>query len=58
MINKEDVLGIIARNNIKFVRLQFVDILGIVKNVAIPASHPSTGLPSRVLQEYRSQTWY
>ncbi len=44
MINKEDVLGIIAKNNIKFVRLQFVDILGIVKNVAIPASQMEKAL--------------
>lgn len=34
----EEVLQEIEKENVKFVRLQFTDILGIVKNVAIPSS--------------------
>ena len=34
----------IEKNNVKFVRLQFVDILGIVKNVAIPAAQMKKAL--------------
>ena len=34
---KNDVLGIAKKNNIIFVRLQFVDILGAPKNIVIPA---------------------
>lgn len=37
MTTKEDVLQEIEEKNVEFVRLQFTDILGIVKNVAIPA---------------------
>lgn len=36
MTTKEEVLKEIEEKNVKFVRLQFTDILGIVKNVAIP----------------------
>ncbi len=32
---KEDILSMAEENNVKFIRLQFSDILGIVKNVAI-----------------------
>ncbi|MEA1894593.1 MAG: type I glutamate--ammonia ligase [Euryarchaeota archaeon] len=44
MTANEDVLGMIADNNIKFIRLQFVDVLGIVKNVAIPAAQMKKAL--------------
>ena len=35
---KEDVLNMAKKENIVFVRLQFVDILGFPKNIVIPAS--------------------
>jgi glutamine synthetase len=38
MNSKDDILMKINDNDVKFVRLQFVDIQGIVKNVAIPIS--------------------
>ena len=44
MTANENVLGMIADNNIKFIRLQFVDVLGIVKNVAIPAAQMKKAL--------------
>lgn len=36
MAKKEEILEKAKKNDVKFVRLQFTDILGIVKNVAIP----------------------
>jgi len=35
---KSDVLGIVKENNVVFIRLQFVDILGTPKNIIIPAN--------------------
>jgi len=35
-MDSDEVLEMAERKNVKFVRLQFTDILGIVKNVAIP----------------------
>ncbi|MCL1918535.1 MAG: type I glutamate--ammonia ligase [Peptococcaceae bacterium] len=34
--SQEDVLHEVRKNNVKFVRLQFTDILGAIKNVTIP----------------------
>jgi len=34
----DDVLNVAKENNIKFIRLQFVDILGTPKNIVIPAN--------------------
>jgi glutamine synthetase len=48
MITRDDVLDAITTNNIKFVRLQFVDILGIVKNVAIPAAQMKKALSAGI----------
>ncbi len=36
-MKEDEVIQTIEEENVKFVRLQFTDILGIVKNVAIPA---------------------
>jgi len=33
--SKEDVLSIVRERNVRFIRLQFTDILGVLKNVAI-----------------------
>jgi len=38
MNSKEDIIKLIKDRDVKFIRLQFVDIQGIVKNVAIPLS--------------------
>ncbi|MBW6517613.1 MAG: type I glutamate--ammonia ligase [ANME-2 cluster archaeon] len=38
MTSNEDILKKIKEKDVRFVRLQFVDIQGIVKNVAIPVS--------------------
>jgi glutamine synthetase len=36
--NKNDVLNIVNENDVIFIRLQFVDILGMPKNIVIPSS--------------------
>jgi glutamine synthetase len=36
-LNKESVLAMVRENNVHFVRLQFIDILGMPKNIVIPA---------------------
>ncbi len=37
-VTKKDILELASKNNVRFLRLQFTDILGINKNVEIPAS--------------------
>jgi len=37
-LSKEDILRIVKKENVFFVRLQFVDILGMPKNIVIPPS--------------------
>lgn len=36
--SKEDIIRIVSEQDIKFIRLQFTDIFGQLKNVAITAS--------------------
>ncbi len=35
-----DIIREAKENNVKYVRLQFTDMLGTVKNVEIPANQP------------------
>lgn len=44
MVQRETILEIINEKNVRFIRLQFVDIQGIVKNVAIPISQAKKAL--------------
>ena len=46
---KEDVLRLAREKNVHFVRLQFTDILGIVKNVAIPVSRLEDALDDKIM---------
>ena len=41
---KEDVLKSIEEYNVKFVRLQFTDMQGVVKDVEIPVHHVEKAL--------------
>ena len=41
---KEDILRIAEENDVKFIRLQFTDIFGQMKNVAITRSQLSKAL--------------
>ena len=44
----EDILELAAANNVRFLRLQFTDILGINKNVELPASQFEKETSSRL----------
>jgi glutamine synthetase len=48
MYSQEQVLKTIQEKNVEFLRLQFTDISGIVKNVAIPASQMGKALKSGI----------
>ncbi|MCJ7443195.1 MAG: type I glutamate--ammonia ligase [Methanotrichaceae archaeon] len=48
MYSQEQMLGVIQEKNVEFIRLQFSDIQGIVKNVAIPASRLGKALKSGI----------
>jgi len=37
-LTKEEIKSIVEKNNVRFIRLQFVDINGRVKNMAVPSS--------------------
>lgn len=46
---KEDVLKLFKEENVKFVRLQFTDILGILKNMAIPVEQAEKALEGELM---------
>ncbi len=46
--SNEDVLDSIEKNQVRFLRLQFVDIGGMVKNVGIPVSQAEKALKSGI----------
>ncbi len=46
---KEDILKKAKENNVKFIRLQFVDILGIIKNVAITVEQLPEALDGKIM---------
>ena len=37
--SNDDIKRLIAENNVQFIKLQFVDINGQVKNLAVPSEH-------------------
>ena len=45
----DDIKTIIKENNIRFIKLQFVDINGQVKNISIPAQHIDKILANDIL---------
>lgn len=47
--NKEDIKRLAKEENVKFVRLQFTDILGTIKNVEIPISQLDKALNNRMM---------
>ncbi len=46
---KEDIIRIIRENDVKFVRLQFTDIFGTLKNVAITTSQVEKALDNKCM---------
>jgi glutamine synthetase len=47
--SKKDILELATRNDVRFLRLQFTDILGINKNVEIPASQFEKALEGDIM---------
>ena len=48
-LNEKDIRSLIEENNVKFIRLQFTDILGISKNVAVPVSQLDKVLSGEIM---------
>lgn len=46
---REDIKGFIKEYNIKFIKLQFVDINGQVKNMSIPSEHIDKALDNEIM---------
>jgi len=46
---KKDILDFASRNNVRFLRLQFTDIVGVNKNVEIPASQFEKALEGDIM---------
>ena len=46
---KEDIKQIVKDKNVKFIRLQFTDILGTIKNVEIPLSQLDKALDNKMM---------
>ena len=47
--SKKDILDLASKNNVRFLRLQFTDILGVNKNVEIPRSQFEKALDSDIM---------
>ena len=37
---KQDIIQLVEENDVQFIRLQFTDVFGALKNVAIPMMKP------------------
>ncbi len=48
-MNKEEILKIIEKENVNFFRMQFCDINGFMKNVAIPKSQIEKALDGKIM---------
>ncbi|APC48543.1 type I glutamate--ammonia ligase [Virgibacillus halodenitrificans] len=48
-ITKEEILRQIDEENVRFIRLQFTDMLGIIKNVEIPLSQLEKALDNKMM---------
>lgn len=46
---REDIIRIVKEEDVKFIRLQFTDIFGILKNLAIPASQLEKALDNKIM---------
>ncbi|MEB3102715.1 type I glutamate--ammonia ligase [Ferviditalea candida] len=47
--SKEDILRIAKEENVRFIRLQFTDLLGSIKNVEIPVSQLEKALDNKMM---------
>lgn len=47
--NREDILQLMEKENVKFIRLQFTDLLGTIKNVEIPRDQIHKALDNKMM---------
>ena len=45
----EEIIKLARENDVKFIRLQFIDIYGIVKNLAVPVEQLGKALNNEVM---------
>lgn len=55
---KEDILRIAEEKNVRFIRLQFTDLLGTIKNVEIPSSQLKKALDNKMMFDGSSVEGY
>lgn len=48
-MTKEDIMKIVEEKDVKFIRLQFTDVLGRLKNVAITSSQLEKALDNKIM---------
>ena len=48
-MNKGDIIRIVQEQNVKFVRLQFTDILGVLKSISIPVEQLEKALDGELM---------
>lgn len=48
-MNRDDILHIIEKENVKYIRLQFTDIAGTIKNVEVPVSQINKVLDNNMM---------
>lgn len=46
---KEDIFRLVKEENVKYIRLQFTDLLGVIKNVEIPVSQLTKALDNKMM---------
>ena len=46
---KDDIIRLVQEEKVKFIRLQFTDILGTIKNVEIPVSQLEKALDNKMM---------
>ena len=54
-LSKEEIKKLIDENHVKFIRLQFVDINGMVKNMAVPAKQIDKILNNELMLDVKLQ---
>ncbi|PKM77718.1 MAG: type I glutamate--ammonia ligase [Firmicutes bacterium HGW-Firmicutes-15] len=48
-MNREDIFRIVQEENVKFIRLQFTDILGVMKSISIPVEQLDKALDGELM---------
>ncbi len=46
---KEDIFRLAKEENVKYIRLQFTDLLGVIKNVEIPVRQLTKALDNKMM---------